>query len=83
MVRYHFNPRHACVARVTVVGSVCVCVNQQLTSGASVLPENNTTYSMGNEGQRICVDFSEMAPLQRYSVPLPALYGHLCSRPFW
>ena len=41
--------------RVTVVGlSVCVClsVKSHLTSGVSVCPENNVTYSAGNGGQK-------------------------------
>ena len=42
------NPRRACAARVTVVGSVCVSVKSHLTSGASVRPEKAVTYS----GQR-------------------------------
>ena len=46
---------------------VCLSVSRHLTSGVSVRPENDTTYSMGNEGQKICVDFSETTPLQRYS----------------
>ena len=62
------NPRRACAARVTVVGSVCVsvCVSvkSHLTYGASVRPENAVTYSAGNEGQKICGVFSENAPLQ-------------------
>ena len=41
--------------RVTVVGSVCLCVcvsvKSHLTSGASVRPENTVTYSAGNESQ--------------------------------
>ena len=53
-----FNPRRACAARVTVVGSVCLCVclsvKSHLTYGASVRPENAVTYSAGNEGQKIC-----------------------------
>ena len=61
------NPRRACAARVTVVGSVflCVCVSvkSHLTSGASVRPENAVTYSAGNEGQKMCGVFSETAPL--------------------
>ena len=70
----HFiNPRRACAARVTVVGSVCVCVclsvKSHLTYGASVRPENAVTYSAGNEGQKICGVFSETAPLQRSSTP--------------
>ena len=62
-----FNPRRACAARVTVVGSVCVCVCvsvQHLTSRASVYPEINVTYSTGNEVETIVCFFSETAPLQ-------------------
>ena len=33
------NPRCACAARATVVGSVCVSVNQHLTSRASFRPK--------------------------------------------
>ena len=57
------NPRRACAARVTVVGSfclsVCLSVKSHLTYGASVRPENAVTYSAGNEGQNICGVFSE------------------------
>ena len=45
------NPRRACAARVTVVGSVCVYV---CNPGASVRPENTVTHSAGNGGQKIC-----------------------------
>ena len=73
MVYRVINPRRACAARVTVVGSVCVCVcvsvKSHLTYGASVRPENAVTYSAGNEGQNICGVFSETAPLQRSSTP--------------
>ena len=65
------NPRRACAARVTVAGFVCLCVcvsvKPHLTSRASVRPEINVTYSTGNEGQKICGDFSETAPLRRSS----------------
>ena len=44
---------------------MCVSVSQHLTSGASVRLENTVTYSMGDEGQNVCGDFSETAPLQR------------------
>ena len=44
-----------------------VVVSRDLTSGASVRPEHDITYSTGNNGQIICVDFSETAPLQRYT----------------
>ena len=42
------NPWHTC-ARVTVVRSVCVSVNQHLISGESDCPENDITYSTGNK----------------------------------
>ena len=60
--------------RVTVVGSVCVCVSvclsvkSHLTSGASVRPENTVTYSAGNGGQNICGVFFETAPFKSYGV---------------
>ena len=62
------NPRCACAARVTVVGSVCASVKSNLTSGASVRPENFVTYSTGNEGQNICGVFSETASFKSYGV---------------
>ena len=66
------NPRRACAARVTVLGSVCVCVcvsvKSNLTSGASVRPENTVTYSAGNGGQKICGVFFETAPFKSYGV---------------
>ena len=46
---------------------VSVSVKSHLTSGASVRPENSVKYSAVNEGQKICGDFSETAPLQRYT----------------
>ena len=58
--------------RITVVVvSVCVCVSvkSHLTSGASVHCENAVMYSAGNEGQKICVVFSETPPLPRWSDP--------------
>ena len=48
---------------------MCVCLpdKSHLTSGASVRPENTVTYSAGNEGQNVCGDFSQTAPLKRYA----------------
>ena len=67
-----FNPRRTCAARVTVVGSVCgsVClfVKSHLTYGAFVRPENAVTYSVGNEGQKICGDLPEMTAFESYVV---------------
>ena len=62
--------------RVTVVGSVCVCVSvvsvkSNLTSGASVRAENSVTYSTDNEGQKI-VCFS-LKPLRCRDPALPPL----------
>ena len=42
------NPQCACTARVTVVGSVCLSVDRNLTSGASVHLEKDIMYSTGN-----------------------------------
>ena len=51
------NPRRACAARVTVVGSVCLSVTQHLTSRTFVCLTIGTTYSTGSEGQDFCVIF--------------------------
>ena len=78
ILQFLINPRRACAARVTVVAvCVCVCVclsvrlsvKSHLTSGASVRRENAASYSAGNEGQKICSVFSEIAPLPRSSAP--------------
>ena len=65
------NPRRACAARITVLGSVCVCVclsvKSHLTYGASVRPENAVTYSAGNEGQKICGDLPETTAFKSYA----------------
>ena len=57
------HPQRACAARVTVVGFVCVSITKLLTY-QFIRPTNNMTYLTGNEGQKICVDFFENAPLQ-------------------
>ena len=68
------NPRRACAARVTVVGSVClsVClsVKSHLTYGASVGPENAVTYSAG---KKYVGFFLKMLRCKARAVP--ALYG--------
>ena len=52
--RFNFiNPRRACAARVTVVGSVCLSVTLHLTSRMSVRLKNDTIYLTGTEGQKI------------------------------
>ena len=45
------NPRRACAARVTVVGSVCLSVTLHLTSRMFFRLTKDTTYLTGNEGQ--------------------------------
>ena len=58
-------------------------VNQHLTPGVSVHPENDIMYLTGNEGQNTCVDFSETTPLQRYTtsciVWLSCAVCYMCS----
>ena len=46
---------------------VGMSVKSHLTSGASVRPENNVTYSKSNENQKICEK-----PLHCRDIPLPA-----------
>ena len=58
------NPRRACTARVTVVGSVCLSVCVSVIQNLTNRPTNDTTYLTGNEGQNNCAVFSENAPLQ-------------------
>ena len=53
---------------VCVCVCVCVSVKSNLTSGASVRPENTVTYSAGNGGQNICGVFFETAPFKSYGV---------------
>ena len=70
------NPRRACAARVTVVGSVCVCVRvsvQHLTFRASFPPENHITCSTGIEGQKICGVSLKLLCCR--DPAFPALYG--------
>ena len=58
--------------KVTVVGSVCLCVylsvKSHLTSGASVRPENTVVYSAGNGDKKNCGVFFETAPFKSYGV---------------
>ena len=56
---------------VCVCMCVCVCVclslKSHLTSGASVHTEIDVMPLTGNEGKNVCGDFSEIAPLRRYT----------------
>ena len=47
--------------------SVCLSVKSHLTYGASVRPENTVTYSVGNEGQKICGDLPETTAFKSYA----------------
>ena len=47
---------------------MCLSVKSNLTSGASVRPENTVTYSAGNGGQNICGVFFETALFSSYGV---------------
>ena len=53
---------------LSVCVSVCVSVKSHLTYGASVRPENAATYSVGNEGQKICGDLPETTAFKSYAV---------------
>ena len=58
--------------------SVRVCPLSHIS--VSVHPENTVTYSGGNGGQKICVVFTETAPMQRTSTP--SVERHMYSPPF-
>ena len=72
------NPRRACAAMVTVVGSVChmssVCLCVCLCLLSHISPteplfvlKNDVTYSAGNEDQKICGDFPETTAFKSYA----------------
>ena len=83
------NPRHACAARVTVVGSVCpsvcVCVSVNISPLEHLCPENHIMYSLGNEGQKICgfslklLRCGDPAILPSYGVPYGGHYSSACA----
>ena len=73
------NPRRACAARVTVVGSVCVCAPNIVYSSHKP-STNDRTYLTGNEGQKFCGIFSENAPLRASSIVRLLLVGHFTPR---
>ena len=82
------NPRRACAARVTVVGSVglCVCVSVCLLSHISPM-ERLFVLKTRSRTQRATkvkkfVGFS-LKPLRCRDPALPPLYGHAYSRPFF
>ena len=50
------NPRRACAARATVLGSVCLSVKSHLTSRMSNRAINERGYLVAYERQKICGD---------------------------
>ena len=85
-----FNPRRACAARVTVVGSVCVSVSvclsvkSHLTYRVSVRPENAVTYSAGNEGQKICENLPETTAFKSNGIfAHPKVHHNHCQVGLW
>ena len=66
------NPRSACAARVTVLGSVCLCVcvsvKSHLTSRMSIRAINQHAYLVAYERQKICGDLPETTAFKRYAV---------------
>ena len=78
------NPRRACAARVTVVGSVCVCVC--LLSNISPMERLFVLKTLSRTQRatkvKIFVGFS-LKPLRCRDPALPPLYGHAYSRPFF
>ena len=78
------NPRRACAARVTVVGSVCLCVC--LLSHISPMERLFVlkTLSRTQRATKVkkFVGFS-LKPLRCRDPALPPLYGHAYSRPFF
>ena len=65
------NPRRACAARVTVLGSVCLCVGvsvkSHLTSRMSNRAINEHAYLVAYERQKICGDLPETTAFKRYA----------------
>ena len=63
------NPRRACAARVTVLGSVCLCVcvsvKSHLTSRMSNRAINEHAYLVAYERQKICGDLPETTAFKR------------------
>ena len=61
------NPRCACTARVTVVGSACLSVKSHLTSQMSNGAINERAYSVAFERQKICEDLPEKTAFKSYA----------------
>ena len=82
------NPRRACAARVTVVGSVCLCVCVSVCLLSHISPMERLfvlkTLSRTQRATKVkkFVGFS-LKPLRCRDPALPPLYGHAYSRPFF
>ena len=82
------NPRRACAARVTVVGSVCLSVYLCVCPLSHISPMEHLfvlkTLSRTQRATKvkIFVGFS-LKPLRCRDPALPPLYGHAYSRPFF
>ena len=69
-MRSEGNPRRACAARVTVVGSVCLCVCVSVCLLSHISPmERLFVLKTLSRNRKICGVFSETAPLQRSITP--------------
>ena len=85
---YIINPRRACAARVTVVGSVCVSVCLSVCLLSHISPMERLfvlkTLSRTQRATKVkkFVGFS-LKPLRCRDPALPLLYGHAYSRPFF
>ena len=64
------NPRRACAARVTVLGScVCVCLSAPFWPlRVKVSPENDTNASSRQDKENKTGDFLKNAPFKSYSL---------------
>ena len=78
------NPRRACAARVTVVGSVCVsvCVSGHISPMERLFVLKTLSRTQRATKVKKFVGFS-LKPFRCRDPALPPLYGHAYSRPFF
>ena len=78
------NPRRACAARVTVVGSVCVsvCLSGHISPMERLFVLKTLSRTQQATKVKKIVGFS-LKPLRCRDPALPPLYGHAYSRPFF
>ena len=84
LVSVLFNPRRACAARVTVVGSVCVsvCPLSHISPMERLFVLKTLSRTQRATKVKKFVGFS-LKPLRCRDPALPPLYGHAYSRPFF